>query len=53
MELLRHQAYLGEIDGMFICSRCGLINPSADQPCIPENVEPSIDPRAEDREEAA
>ncbi len=30
-----------ESDGMFVCSRCGLVNPSDDQPCIPVNLEPA------------
>ncbi len=42
MELLHHQATLREEDGMFVCSRCGLINPSDDTPCIPINLEPSL-----------
>lgn len=53
VELLRHQASLGDPDGVFVCSRCGLINPSEDQPCIPANVEPSSDPYHADEEEAA
>ena len=53
MELLRHQASLGEPDGTFVCSRCGLINPSEDQPYIPANMEPSSDPYLRDEEEAA
>lgn len=41
MELLHHQASLREEDGNFVCSRCGLVNPSDDTPCIPANLEPS------------
>ncbi|MDP9267000.1 MAG: hypothetical protein M3P27_01570 [Acidobacteriota bacterium] len=41
MELLHHQAMMRESDGMFVCSRCGLVNPSDDQPCIPVNLEPA------------
>lgn len=43
MELLHHQAMLREEDGVFVCSRCGLVNPSDDTPCIPNNLEPSGD----------
>ena len=41
MDFLHHQAMLRDEDGQFVCSRCGLLNPSDDQPCIPENIEPS------------
>jgi len=41
MELLHHQASLREEDGWFVCSRCGLVNPSDDTPCIPANLEPA------------
>ncbi len=41
MELLHHQATLREEDGAWVCSRCGLVNPSDDQPCIPMNIEPA------------
>jgi hypothetical protein len=41
MELFHHQAMLRETDGQFVCSRCGLVNPSDDQPCIPLTLEPS------------
>lgn len=37
-----------ELDGVFVCSRCGLVNPSDDQPCIPTNLEP-----ADEAEQAA
>jgi hypothetical protein len=52
MELLHHQATLREADGVFVCSRCGLINPSDDQPCIPNSIEPSweatrVDPQGD------
>ena len=30
-----------EEDGQWVCSRCGQVNPSADQPCIPLSLEPS------------
>ena len=30
-----------EEDGQWVCSRCGMVNPSADQPCIPTHLEPS------------
>ena len=33
-----------ESDGLFVCSRCGLVNPSDDQPCIPVSLEPSDAP---------
>ena len=39
---------LREEDGLWVCSRCGLVNPTEDQPCIPVSIEPSsqtsIDP---------
>lgn len=41
MDLLHHQAWMREEDGLFICSRCGLISPSDDVPCIPANLEPA------------
>lgn len=41
MELLHHQAMLREEDGVFVCSRCGLVNPTEDQPCVPVMTEPS------------
>jgi hypothetical protein len=41
MELTHHQATLRESDGLWVCSRCGLVNPSDDQPCIPVSIEPS------------
>lgn len=41
MELLHHQTMLREEDGLFVCSRCGLVNPGDDQPCIPINLEPA------------
>jgi transposase len=47
MELLHHQATLREEDGAFVCSRCGLINPADDTPCIPINLEPSSDAEVE------
>ncbi len=47
MELLHHQAALREEDGQFVCSRCGLVNPSDDVPCIPVNLEPATDPASE------
>ncbi|MGH9524946.1 MAG: hypothetical protein ACRD3E_20665 [Terriglobales bacterium] len=43
MELLRHQPYLREEDGNWVCSRCGMVNPTDDSPCIPVNLEPSFD----------
>ncbi|HET9697399.1 MAG TPA: hypothetical protein VFP40_11075 [Terriglobales bacterium] len=50
MELIHHQAMLRESDGMFVCSRCGLINPSDDQPCIPNTIEPSAQTTSVDPE---
>lgn len=47
MELLHHQATMREADGVFVCSRCGLVNPSDDQPCIPVSLEPADAPPAE------
>ncbi len=43
MELLHHQAMLRDDleGGLIVCSRCGLVNPTDDQPCIPINIEPS------------
>lgn len=42
MDLLHHQAMLREEEeGLFICSRCGLVNPPDDEPCIPLNLEPA------------
>ena len=41
MDLIRHQAFLREEDGRFICSRCGLENPTEERPCIPVSGEPS------------
>jgi hypothetical protein len=44
MELLHHQPVLREEDGVYICSRCGMINPTSEQPCIPApNSDPSIE----------
>jgi hypothetical protein len=48
MELLHHQAMMRDTDGVFVCSRCGMVNPTEDQPCIPVNLEP-----ADERTEAA
>ena len=47
MELLHHQPMLREDieGGVFVCSRCGLVNPSDDQPCIPINLEPAQQPQ--------
>ena len=42
MDLLHHQAALREEDGVWICSRCGLVNPTDDQPCIPTVADPSL-----------
>jgi hypothetical protein len=50
MAFLHHQSMLRDEDGQFVCSRCGLMNPSDDQPCIPLNLEPADLP---DTEEAA
>jgi hypothetical protein len=41
MELFHHQAMMREPDGVFVCSRCGLVNPSDDQPCVPLQLEPA------------
>jgi hypothetical protein len=41
MELLHHEPTLREEDGQFFCARCGQMNPSDDQPCIPLNAEPT------------
>ncbi len=41
MDLLHHQATMRDDDGEWVCSRCGMVNPSADQPCIPMHLEPS------------
>ena len=30
-----------ESDGVWVCSRCGMVNPTDDQPCIPVNLEPT------------
>lgn len=46
MELLHHQSMLREEDNVFVCSRCGLVNPSDDQPCIPVRTEPSTQEEA-------
>ncbi len=43
MEMSHHQTMLREEDGLFVCSRCGLVNPGDDQPCIPRNLEPAVD----------
>jgi hypothetical protein len=43
MELLHHQAFMREEDNMLVCSRCGMVNPSNDQPCIPVSSEPAIE----------
>jgi hypothetical protein len=43
VELLHHQPMLREEDGVFVCSRCGMVNPSDDQPCVPVMTEPSSD----------
>jgi len=32
---------LREIDGLTICSRCELVNPTKDVPCIPVDTKPS------------
>jgi hypothetical protein len=49
MELLHHQAAMRHNDGVFVCSRCGMVNPADDdQPCIPANLDP-----ADERTEAA
>jgi uncharacterized protein YbaR (Trm112 family) len=50
MELLHHQAMLRDTDGQFVCSRCGLVNPSDDQPCIPVTLEPSAQNTTADAE---
>ncbi len=41
MELAHHQTLLREDDGEFVCSRCGMINPGEDDPCIPIDIEPA------------
>ena len=41
MELLHHQLAMRDVDGEFVCSRCGLVNPSPDQPCVPLNADPA------------
>ncbi len=43
MDMLHHQATMRDIDGQWVCSRCGLVNPTNDQPCIPMHLEPSDD----------
>lgn len=43
MDLLHHQAAMREEDGVWICSRCGLVNPTDDQPCIPMATDPSTE----------
>jgi len=48
MPFLHHQAMLRDEDGQFVCSRCGLMNPSDDQPCIPLNLEPAELPHGEE-----
>jgi len=35
-------------DGVFVCSRCGMVNPSDDTPCVPVEMHP-----ADERTEAA
>ncbi len=35
---------LREDDGQFVCSRCGLVNPSDEQPCSPINIKPVEQP---------
>jgi len=42
MEMTHHQSMLREDDGIWVCSRCGLVNPADDQPCIPITIEPSL-----------
>lgn len=32
-----------EEDGVFVCSRCGLVNPTSEQPCVPVVSDPSTD----------
>lgn len=49
MDLLHHQARMREEDGLFVCSRCGLVSPSDDVPCIPANLEPVEEPADLDR----
>lgn len=44
MEFMHHQPTLRDEDGKFVCSRCGLVNPSDDQPCIPVNMDPADKP---------
>ncbi len=39
MDLLHHEPTLREEDGQLVCSRCGLLNPQEEQPCIPRNAE--------------
>ncbi|MFB3815511.1 MAG: hypothetical protein ACE14L_15515 [Terriglobales bacterium] len=41
MELMHHQNRLRDDDGEFVCSRCGMINPGEDDPCIPISIEPA------------
>jgi hypothetical protein len=41
MQLLHHQAQMRETDGVWVCSRCGLVNPTDDQPCIPLHLDPA------------
>ena len=43
MQLLHHQAEMRESDGVWVCSRCGLVNPTDDQPCIPLHLDPAAD----------
>ncbi|HYE26176.1 MAG TPA: hypothetical protein VEG32_13370 [Clostridia bacterium] len=42
MDLLHHQAFLREEDSIFVCSRCGMVNPTDEQPCIPVSSEPAV-----------
>lgn len=47
MELLHHQPMLRDEDGQYICSRCELVNPTDDVPCIPVDAQPSTDPQVQ------
>jgi hypothetical protein len=34
---------LRDIDGQYICSRCELVNPTNEVPCIPVDTKPSTE----------
>ncbi len=47
MEFLHHQPMLRDEDGVYICSRCELVNPTNDTPCVPLEVNPSSERSSE------